>query len=361
MKKYYIQLCLCIFGGFLGLHYWYTKKYKKAILFLLTGGGMGIWYIYDIVRLILNKNYLSECVVENKMVNHNISIENKDLKFESINTPVKSNTNDIYINEVDLKVERILSEQNKRKKEIDKILNKDLLSNTELYLQSFNNIKKYDINKQLDEALLKKIKRIKDVDYEKFIKPSGTTERPSSFVVFDLETTGLNAATNEIIEIGAIRFSINKPEEIFHTYIKPNKKISEKITSINGINNQMVENCPSIEEVIPRFIDFIGEDVLVAHNSNFDMEFILNQLYNQGYKKIKNKAIDTLKLSRQKIREYDCETDKYKKLDSYKLENLKYAFSLWDVGSHNAIDDCKVCAYVYMKIINEYGDFCYVD
>ena len=44
-----------------------------------------------------------------------------------------------------------------------------------------------------------------------------------------------------------------------------------------------------------------------------------------------------------------------------KLENLKYAFSLWDVGSHNAIDDCKVCAYVYLKVKNEYGDFCYVD
>ena len=75
----------------------------------------------------------------------------------------------------------------------------------------------------------------------------------------------------------------------------------------------MVEGCPTIEEVLPRFIDFIGDDVLVAHNSDFDMKFILNKLYNQGYKKIKNKTIDTLKLSRQKVREYDFETDRNKK------------------------------------------------
>ena len=94
-----------------------------------------------------------------------------------------------------------------------------------------------------------------------------------NFVVFDLETTGLNAVTNEIIEIGAIRFDTNKPVEVFHTFIKPYKKISAKITSINGITNKMVEGCPTIEEVLPRFIDFIGDDVLVAHNSDFDMKF----------------------------------------------------------------------------------------
>lgn len=336
MNKYYIKLCLCIFGGPLGLHYWYTKKYGKAIIFLLTLGGLGIWYIFDIVRLILDKNYLSDNIENMKEhSNEKNKVETKDIISKE------------HLNEV--------------VNEVDDILNNRFLKSTELYLKAFNDLPKYDIQKVLDDAFIKKITRIKEVDYEKFIKPSGTTDRPMNFVVFDLETTGLNAVTNEIIEIGAIRFDTNKPVEVFHTFIKPNKKISAKITSINGITNKMVEGCPTIEEVLPRFIDFIGDDVLVAHNSDFDMKFILNKLYNQGYKKIKNKTIDTLKLSRQKVREYDFETDRNKKLDSYKLENLKYAFSLWDVGSHNAIDDCKVCAYVYLKVKNQYGDFCYVD
>ena len=346
MKKYWIKLCLCIFGGPLGLHYWYTKKYGKAILFLLTAGGFGVWYIYDVFKIIIDKNYLSKSIISSKNIKSTNTIHSKDV---ATNKEIKS--------EVKAKVEN----NKKILEEVNDSLNTNLINNVNVYLKAFNDLKKYDINKELDDTFLNKIKRVKEVEYEKFVKPSGTTDRPMDFVVFDLETTGLSATSSEIIEIGAVRFNTNKPVEVFHTFIKPKKKISAKITSINGISNEMVKNCPTIEEVIPRFIDFIGDDVLVAHNSDFDMKFILNQLYSQGYKKIKNKAIDTLKLSRQKVREYDILTDRNKKLDSYKLVNLKYAFGLWDVGSHNAIDDCKVCAYVYLKVKNEYGDFCYVD
>ncbi len=367
MKKYYIKLCLCIFGGQFGLHYWYTKKYVRAILFFLTVGGLGVWYIYDIIRLIVDKNYLSECIVENKNIQYDSHIIKKDITaYENNNeekeyTAIQTKTNNEVKIEPDLKFEEMVKENNKILEAVNESLNVNLIKNTDLYLNSFNDLPKYDMNKELDDTFLKKIKRIKEVEYEKFVKPSGTTNRPMNFVVFDLETTGLNPLTNEIIEIGAVRFNTNEPVEVFHTFIKPKKKISAKITSINGITNEMVEDCPTIEEVLPKFIDFIGDDVLVAHNSDFDMGFILNQLYSQGYKKIKNKAIDTLKLSRQKVRKYDILTDRNKKLDSYKLESLKYAFNLWDVDSHNAIDDCKVCAYVYLKIKNEYGDFCYVD
>lgn len=355
MKKYLIKLCLCIFGGPLGLHYWYTKKYGKAILFLLTAGGFGIWYIYDVFKIITDKNYLSENIINSKNIKSTNTIQSKDIFVNTVSKPeIKAKK------EVNVGFERKVSDNKKISEEVNDSLNTNLINNVDLYLKAFNNLQKYDMNQKLDDAFLTKIKRVKEVEYEKFVKPSGTTDRPMDFVVFDLETTGLSATSSEILEIGAVRFETNKPVEVFHTFIKPKKKISAKITSINGISNEMVENCPTIEEVIPKFIDFIGEDVLVAHNSNFDMGFILNQLYSQGYKKIKNKAIDTLKLSRQKIREYDSESDTNKKLSSYKLENLKNEFGLWEVGSHNAIDDCKVCAFVYMKIKNEYGDFCYI-
>ena len=107
MNKYYIKLCLCIFGGPLGLHYWYTKKYGKAIIFLLTTGGLGIWYIFDIVRLILDKNYLSD------------NLEN-----------MKEHSNEK--NKVETK--EIISKEhlNEEVNELDDILNNRFLKSTEL-------------------------------------------------------------------------------------------------------------------------------------------------------------------------------------------------------------------------------------
>lgn len=255
----------------------------------------------------------------------------------------------------------IPKEEKKANDNLNLVSNLIKKSDSDMYLESFKNIKEYDINKLLDDKFLIKIKRSKEIGYDEFIKYNGTTKRPIDFVVFDLETTGLNPTAHEIIEIGAIRFIGNEPKEIFHTYVKPKKRISAKITGINGITNEMVENSPSIEYILPKFIDFIGDDILIAHNAEFDMEFILNQLYNLGYGKIKNKVIDTLKLSRQKIRDYDPEKDRDVKLESYSLEYLKDRFFLSEIPSHNSIDDCKVCAYIYMKIVNEDGDICYTE
>lgn len=231
----------------------------------------------------------------------------------------------------------------------------------EKYIEKFGGyIEKYDNNKILDDKFVNNLISKKELEYEKYIKYSGTTKSSSQFVVFDLETTGLSETKNEIIEIGAIRFEWDEPKQIFHTYVKPKKKITAKITSINGITNEMVENAPTIEEVLPKFIDFIKDDVLIAYNAPFDMKFILENTYKLGYKKIKNKVIDALALARRKIREYDFERDRDIKLESYKLSELNWRFML-NLPSHNAIDDCKVCAYVYLAIDREAGGICYVE
>lgn len=86
---------------------------------------------------------------------------------------------------------------------------------------------------------------------------------------------------------------------------------------------------------------------------------ILQNLYDNGYRKLKNKVIDTLALSRQKVRELDYETDRPVKLTSYRLDMLKYDFGFYNLDSHNAIDDCKVCAYVYQRIVAANDDVCY--
>ncbi|SHJ63610.1 exonuclease, DNA polymerase III, epsilon subunit family [Clostridium amylolyticum] len=241
---------------------------------------------------------------------------------------------------------------------IENVKNDKKESSETLYIKSFEDVKNYDLGKQLDNSFIKNITRNKEVIYENFMKYPNTTKRPSNFVVFDFETTGLNEENNEIIQVGAIKFDLEKPIETFITYVKPNKKITQKITSINGITNEMVEDAPSIQEVLPRFLDFIGEEVLIAHNCTFDMKFLLHNLYKYGYKKPKNKAIDTLQMARSKIKEYDFVTEKDVKLESYKLEELKWRFNLDELKSHEALSDCKVCAYIYLEIINSV-DVCY--
>lgn len=262
------------------------------------------------------------------------------------------------IPELEEKYEYMLS---KRPTEDDLENNPKLIESVDSYLKSFNDTRKYRLNKTLDKTTLKKIKKVRDMEYENFLKLSYTDKRPDDFIVFDLETTGLNKEYHEIIEIGAIKFRNSKPVETFHTFIKPKRKISEEATSINGITNEMVENSPSIDEVMPKFLDFIGDDVLVAHNAPFDMKFILAYLYKNNYKKIRNKVIDTLSISRQKVRVFDSKNRRNLKLENYKLETLKSKLGLKKLGSHNAIDDCKVCAFLYMRIVESKDDYCYVD
>lgn len=199
------------------------------------------------------------------------------------------------------------------------------------------------------EEFLKSLARKpdKEVDYWKFIKHSGTTKDPECYIVFDLETTGLEAHKEAITEIAAIKFDYDEPVEYFHTYVNPKKKIREKITDLTGITNEMVASAPPIEYVLPNFLKFIDKYTLISHNVSFDMSFILDPMYNLGYKKPGNKAIDTLALARRFMKDEDTG----KRLSSYKLEDLKYQLGLpldvYDIKSHNALYDTKVAYFLY--------------
>lgn len=296
-----ITFILALFLGMYGGHYFYLGKYKKAILYLFTVGLFGIGWLYDIFKyfLAMTSSKKSEPIVQ-------------------IETEIES---------------EVLSD------EIE----------PGPYLQSFEGVNQYNFDKELELYFLKSLKRTREVDYDRFMKVSKNFDNHSTFVVFDLETTGLKPRENEIIEIGAIRYVDNEPCEMFHTYIKPKKKISARITQINGITNDMVQEAPSIQEVLPYFLDFIGDDTLVAHNVKFDMSFILHQLYINEYKKPKNKTVDTLDLARDCFVRFDENKGMEVPLKNYKLMTLKEKLGLGELGSHNAIDDCKVCGYIYLK------------
>ena len=153
---------------------------------------------------------------------------------------------------------------------------------------------------------------------------------PERYVVFDLETTGLSPKKAEIIEIGAVRVVGGRVIEKFQTYVKPYGPIPPMITELTGITEAMTKNAPCIEDALPKFIDFIKDDILFAHNSSFDCRFIGTACLLLGYDP-KNEVRDSLVLAKKYI------TDSA----NHKLETLKNYLGIAR-RSHNAVDDCLV-------------------
>ncbi len=129
------------------------------------------------------------------------------------------------------------------------------------------------------------------------IQEPNDKELSQTFVVFDLETTGFSNTNDKITEIGAIKIENFKVVDRFSELINPQKDISYKIQELTGITNDMVKDKPTIEEILPKFIEFIGDSVLVAHNAEFDMGFI-NEKCRQENIEFNNKSVDTLTLAR---------------------------------------------------------------
>ena len=160
----------------------------------------------------------------------------------------------------------------------------------------------------------------------------------NDYVVFDIETTGLNKNFDKIIEIGALKYKNNVLVSEFNYLINPKIKIPEIITTITGIKDEDLINKDTIDIVLPKFIDFIEDLPLVAHNSEFDLGFINTNLKWLGMNKLNNENIDTLLLARK------CLPQMY----NYKLETLKKYFKIKQV-SHRAVGDCYTTNYVYQE------------
>lgn len=163
---------------------------------------------------------------------------------------------------------------------------------------------------------------------------------PNNYVVFDIETTGLDPEFDEIIEIGAVKIKDGIKIDTFNSLIKPEYEIDEFITELTGITNGMVENAPSIDEVLPKFMDFIRDYIIIGHNVNFDINFIYDNLEELNIPPITNDFVDTLRISRRLIPE----------LKHHKLSDLANYFNIDTNGSHRSLKDVEMTLEVLKNL-----------
>lgn len=160
------------------------------------------------------------------------------------------------------------------------------------------------------------------------------------FVVFDIETTGFSNVNDKITEIGAVKIKDFKVVERFSELINPQKDISYKIQELTGITNDMVKDKPTIEEVLPKFLDFCKGSVLVAHNSEFDISFIKEKSRQQGLE-FKNESIDTLSLARVLLPD----------LKRFRLDVICKKLGIELLNHHRAVDDAEATSLMFLKFL----------
>lgn len=163
-----------------------------------------------------------------------------------------------------------------------------------------------------------------------------------TYVVFDIETTGLSKEKEMITEIGAVKVADGKIIDRFSTFVNPQRPISAEITKLTGITDDMVKDAPTIENVLPEFLKFCEDTVLVAHNASFDTGFIRIAAERAGLGELHHTIVDTLELSRALLPE----------LNKHKLDIVCEHLGVTLNGHHRAVNDAEATAEVFIKFLD---------
>ena len=182
---------------------------------------------------------------------------------------------------------------------------------------------------------------VNDVDDKIAIHGTLDASFDDEFVAFDLETTGLSPKTDKIIEIGAVVMKNGKEISRYQTFVDPHQKLLKETTDLTGITDEMLKGAPSIKQVLPEFLEFVGDRILVAHNADFDTAFIREACRKLGYEYTFTSA-DTLVLSQNLMT----------KLSRHKLNIVAAALSLPEFNHHRAADDAVTCGLIFAKFMD---------
>ena len=163
-----------------------------------------------------------------------------------------------------------------------------------------------------------------------------------TYVVFDIETTGLSKEKEMITEIGAVKVADGKIIDRFSTFVNPQRPISAEITKLTGITDDMVKDAPTIENVLPEFLKFCEDTVLVAHNASFDTGFIRIAAERARLGELHHTIVDTLELARALLPE----------LNKHKLDIVCEHLGVTLNGHHRAVNDAEATAEVFIKFLD---------
>ena len=163
-----------------------------------------------------------------------------------------------------------------------------------------------------------------------------------NYTILDIETTWLSKFRHKITEIAAIKFDWNNILWEFQTLINPERNIPSEITKLTWITNEMVETAPLFHQIIPNFLDFLQDDIIVAHNANFDYWFISENIYANTGTRIQNQCICTRKLANRLL----------PSLPKKNLWSLCDYFWLTNERAHRAMWDTKVTVEIFGYFLN---------
>ena len=180
-------------------------------------------------------------------------------------------------------------------------------------------------------------------------KGKSLIDLPEDYTVFDIETTGLDPYWDSIIEIGVVRVRNREVISEWSSLIKPSTYmindegqevyVDEFIEELTGITNEMLEHAPSASDVLASFFDFIGDDILLGHNVNFDINFVYDLAQEQSSYLLKNNFVDLLRLVRKIFPDYP----------NHRLQTIAERMEI-EKNTHRVIADCLVTLKAFEKV-----------
>lgn len=170
------------------------------------------------------------------------------------------------------------------------------------------------------------------------INPKGQ-DLNTEYIVFDIETTGLSQKKNKIIEIGAVKVKDGEEIDRFSEFINPEEPIPYSIEQLTSITDEMVMHAPTVNVILPKFLKFCGDDIVVAHNAAFDTGFIKKNAKDLGMK-FDNTIMDTMTLSHVLLPE----------LGKFTLDRVCKALNVKNEHHHRAVDDANATAKIFVKL-----------
>lgn len=162
------------------------------------------------------------------------------------------------------------------------------------------------------------------------------------FIVFDYETTGFSPVNDRITEIGAVLVKNGEIVDTFSSFVNPHKPIPNKVVELTGITDEMVKNAPDETEILPKFLEFCGDRLMVAHNAPFDISFTVAAAQRVGIP-FNNPSLDTVPMARALLPD----------IKNHKLDTVADALGLGDFNHHRAVDDSTMLGLIFVKLLKK--------